>query len=326
MKTLASIAATLVLASSAFANPCGGADLFQSLSQAETDQLEARIAATPFPQGNLWRASKEGDSAIVVGTLHIPDPRLAELVSRVVEPLFEADALILEATAADELRIAGLSATEPEMFFITEGPSLLEQLGPDDWAIAAQRFQDVGVPAFIGANFRPWYAGLVLSIPGCVTGLVASDNPGLDRRLEMLAEAEEIPVIAIEDAIEVLDVLIGESDAESLEHLRFLLQGELSGGEMTSTMIEAYFDGRSAAAWELGRLMAERELPGEGAALFEEMSQAILIERNRAWEADLPALVSGRDVVIAVGAAHLPGETGVLRALERLGYEISPLP
>lgn len=326
MKILSSIAATILAVSSALANPCGGADLFQSLSQAETDRIETRVAATPFPRGNLWRATKGGDSAVVVGTLHIPDPRLSDIVARVVEPLFEADALILEATAADELRVAGLTASEPELFFVIEGPSLVDQLGPDDWAIAAQRFQDVGVPPFIGANFRPWYAGLVLSMPGCVASLVASDNPGLDRRLEMLAEAEDIPVLAIEDAVEVLDILIGESDAETLEHLRFSLQSEMSGGEMTSTMIEAYFDGRSAAAWELGRLMAERELPGEGGALFDEMSQAILIERNRAWEADLPALISGRDVVIAVGAAHLPGETGVLRALERLGYEIIPLP
>ena len=43
------------------------------------------------------------------------------------------------------------------------------------------------------------------------------------------------------------------------------------------------------------------------------------------WEAKLPDLLEGKNAVLAVGAAHLSGETGVLRALERMGYDVEPL-
>ena len=56
--------------------------------------------------------------------------------------------------------------------------------------------------------------------------------------------------------------------------------------------------------------------------LFEEVNQKVLIDRNVDWEPKISEMVEGRDVVLAVGAAHLSGETGVLRALERAGYTI----
>ena len=57
---------------------------------------------------------------------------------------------------------------------------------------------------------------------------------------------------------------------------------------------------------------------------FNANGESLLIGRNEEWEALLPVLIDGGDAVLAVGAAHLSGETGVLRALERAGYEVSP--
>ena len=89
-----------------------------------------------------------------------------------------------------------------------------------------------------------------------------------------------------------------------------------------STFIEAYFDGRAREAWEFVRIQIDQMGIEDGEALFEETNQKILIDRNRAWEGKLPALIEGRDAVIAVGTAHLSGEDGVLRALERMGYSV----
>jgi uncharacterized protein YbaP (TraB family) len=321
-----SLIAAVGLAAPALANTCGTVDLFQTMSPAQMAQIEAAEATTPYPTGLLWKAERDGQTVTVVGTMHIPDPRLDDIVAQVEPALTEADLLVIEATSEDEQRMAALAVEEPEFFFLTEGPSLIDLLGDEDWALAAERFEAVGVPPFLGAKFQPWYAGMVIGIPPCATLAMAEGQLGLDRRLERLAEAEGLSVVAIEDGMTVLRSLKGDDLEKSLDDLRFSLRSELTGAEVMSTTIEAYFAGRIAAMWELGRVLSEQEMPGEGAALFDGFSQGLLVDRNQVWEADLPALIGAQDVVIAVGAAHLPGETGVLRSLERMGFRITPLP
>ena len=321
-----SLVSALVLAAPALANTCGTVDLFQTMSPEQMAQIEAAEATTPYPTGLLWQAARDGQTVTVVGTMHIPDPRLDDIVAEVGPALAAADLLIIEATRDDETRMAALAVEEPEFFFLTEGPSLIDLLGEEDWALAAERFEAVGVPPFLGAKFQPWYAGMVIGIPPCATLAMAEGQLGLDRRLEQIAEAEGLSVVAIEDGMTVLRSLRGDDLEEGLDDLRFALRSEMTGAEVMSTTIEAYFAGRIAAMWELGRVLSEAEMPGEGAAMFDDFSQGLLVDRNQLWEADLPKLIGAQDVVIAVGAAHLPGESGVLRSLERMGFEITPLP
>jgi len=51
----------------------------------------------------------------------------------------------------------------------------------------------------------------------------------------------------------------------------------------------------------------------------------LLYDRNRKWARILPGLLSGQSLLIAVGAAHLPGENGVLNLLRKEGYTVSPV-
>jgi uncharacterized protein YbaP (TraB family) len=49
-----------------------------------------------------------------------------------------------------------------------------------------------------------------------------------------------------------------------------------------------------------------------------------LIDRNRNWIPVIEAAALKHDrIVVAIGAAHLPGEVGVLRLLEREGWMIN---
>jgi uncharacterized protein YbaP (TraB family) len=47
-----------------------------------------------------------------------------------------------------------------------------------------------------------------------------------------------------------------------------------------------------------------------------------LTRRNQAW---LPVIEAARSLVVAAGAAHLPGEGGLLRLLKRAGWAVEPL-
>lgn len=51
----------------------------------------------------------------------------------------------------------------------------------------------------------------------------------------------------------------------------------------------------------------------------------MLDKRNREWVAKLPTVMQKESSFIAVGAAHLAGENGVLHLLKKAGYRVRPL-
>jgi hypothetical protein len=53
--------------------------------------------------------------------------------------------------------------------------------------------------------------------------------------------------------------------------------------------------------------------------------EGITARNRRMVETLLPELAEHR-VFVAVGALHLPGESGLIRLLRRAGYELAPLP
>lgn len=308
----------------AAAQSCGTVDLIETLNAEDRARLDALVAPHVYPVGNLWRATKGASTVVVAGTLHVPDLRLASLTERVQPFLESADLLVLEATAEEEAALASLASTNPGMFFITEGPTLIELLSDEDWTRAQDLLNELGVPPFVAAQFQPWYLNLTLAIPPCAMALVQSGVKGLDRQLEAIAERESIPIASLDDGEAVLRIFADAPFEEQMDGLRLTLSTNDDSAANTSTLIEAYFDGRTREGWEFGRILIDRAGIENGQELFDEVNTSLLIERNESWEPKIHEMVEGKDAVIAVGAAHLSGETGVLRALERAGYEIAP--
>ena len=314
-----------LLPAQALAQVCGTEDLIETLSAQERARLDALVAPHPYAEGKLFRAGRDGHEVVVVGTIHIPDPRLAPIVEQVRPHLDAADLLIIEATSEDEASIQGLAAAKPDLFFITEGPTLIDLLDAEEWAQVTERLAGLGIPGFLAAKFQPWYLSMTLALPACAMTLMKSGEKGLDRQLEAIAKDKGIAIEALDHTETVLRLFADEPMDKQLDGLRITLETQEEGNAGTSTLIEGYFDGRIRETWEFARIQIDRAGIENGQELFEEVNQSLLVGRNISWEAKLADLLDGRNAVIAVGAAHLSGETGVLRALERAGYEVTPL-
>jgi uncharacterized protein YbaP (TraB family) len=94
------------------------------------------------------------------------------------------------------------------------------------------------------------------------------------------------------------------------------------------TMRDGYFKGEHGAIWHLARETALNTPgldPAQTAQDFDKMERVMLTERNHAW---LPVILEHSDkdkIFIAVGAAHLTGEAGILNLLAEAGYTLRPL-
>jgi len=78
--------------------------------------------------------------------------------------------------------------------------------------------------------------------------------------------------------------------------------------------------------WRHGDLVAAARVQEEMKKESEELYDKALRTRNRNWMQKLEPLLHGRkNALVLVGAAHLPGEDGLLRLLRTAGFPVEQL-
>ncbi len=308
---------------------CNGADLRDRLTPAETAALAAATATTPFAEGRIWQARRDGTTLTLIGTLHLPDPRHQPLIETISPLIAAADLMLLEMTPQEVSAMQAALAADPSMMYLTEGPTLPELLDAATWAAVAEAARARSIPPFLASRFQPWFLMLNLSMPPCAMPDIMSGAPGLDQLLMREAEAAGVPMAAL-DPWDTIFTLFAQSDIDSqiaLLHLS-LLDPDLQS-ELFVAMRDGYFAGHIAEIWELSRLSLSflPDLsPADGAAYFALTEEVLITARNAAWIDVVDTAATAHDtIVLAAGAAHLPGHSGLLALLQSDGWTITRL-
>ncbi len=325
---LAGLLGAALLAPSLALAQCAGQDLRQSADPALWAEVEAEMAAMPYARGLSWRATRGDRELRLIGTLHLNDPRHAPIVAALAPEIRAADALLVEINRQDKARADRQLLAQPELIYITEGPTLIDRLPDPAWQQVARLAQAAGIPPFAAAKMRPWFLSMSLSVPLCARRIPDVAH-GLDQQLMVLAEEAGVAVRSLEEAMTVFQALNADPLDKQVADLSSYIA--LMGVEEDEfhTMLESYFDGAFEAFNLLQTkafLRAEMEVPvAERQRQLDEVLEALLYQRNRDWVPVIEAQAGDR-LVVAVGAAHLPGERGLLALLAAEGYVITEAP
>lgn len=308
--------------------PCVGQNLIDSLPADVRSDITVRAAAAPYPEGNLWRATRDGHEVTLVGTYHLADPRHDTLMTTLGPLLDDAGTLLVEAGPDEEKALIDLMGRDPSVLIAPDGPTLAEALPRDEWQRLAQAMRDRGLPPFMASRFRPWYVTMLLSIPPCAMA-TAMDRSGLDQRLIERAEAAGKPVRALEPFDTALKLFDHMGRDAQLAMIRATLALEDRAEDQMATLTAAYFAQRSRLLWEYTRHIA-LTLPGtppeQAKAEFAAMEEALVNARNRAWIPVIEAAATEGPLFVGFGALHLAGEQGVLNLLAQNGWTVTRLP
>ena len=308
---------------------CEGEGFESYLSPEVLSGLDARAAAVPYGTGISWRATRGDDTLTILGTMHLPDPRHATLLADALPDLEAADLLLVEATLDDQTAMQIHLAENPELMVITDGPTLPELLDPALWDQISAAASERGLPGFMAAKMKPWFLMLTLSIPACATLEMQSGLLGLDAMLMTAAEEVGVPMQALEPWQDMFALLTAGTFDEQVDALRLgLMEPALADAVMIS-LIDSYFDGRTAYGWELADATFDF-LPDIDRATFDAQMATLeadmLDARNADWIPVIEdAATTHDDIFVAFGAAHLFGERGVLNLLAENGWTVTPL-
>lgn len=309
---------------------CQGRDLLAEMPAADFATLRAAAQGAPFAQGNLWRARRGADEIVIVGTLHLADPRHAATLAALAPDLSRPFDLLVEAGPAEEAALKAWLAEDPSRLVATAGPTLPESLPPQDWATLAEALRARGIPPFMAARLRPWYVATLLALPPCALAAGATD--GLDRQLVALAQERGLSVAALEPFDTAFRVLGDLTATDQIRALRLSLIGLDQAEDLHVTMLNAYFAGENRLNWEFMRALSVDEAATAGLGSIEAdfalVEDRLISARNRAWIPVIEESLASGDLplVLAFGALHLPGADGVLNLLAGQGFSIEGIP
>lgn len=278
----------------------------------------ATAAATEdirFGHGLLWQVQKDGGTVnYVLGTIHSTDPRLRQLPPE-IDRAIDASSLL----AFELLEGAEGQALMGRAMQLPPGRRLEEILGAELFRRTADAVAGLGVPAEALQAFKPWALSLFLIYPPIEVVRLAQGEPAFDSWLQAEARRRGKAVQALETYEEQIAVFDGMSEAEQVAMVTDMLADHADIEARFNRIFRAYLKG------DLSVVMAEAGDVSQvsDVAAAERFKVRLIDQRNRTMAARIEPLLRRDGAFIAIGAAHLPGEGGVLDLLEARGYRIT---
>jgi len=215
---------------------------------------------------------------------------------------------------------ADVSAADPAQMMqaalLPPDQSLRAMVGDALWEQLVARVGDT-VPPPVLDKLKPWMPAVILGLEDMQRALREVRPQGeshmMDAELMQLAKKAGKKLWFLETIDQQLAVFTSIPQTEQVAELHRSLTEDNAG--LGRAMIEAYAQGNEAALT---------------AALFDESQmraapgfyEAVLFNRNERWLPVIQAQIKGGGVFVAVGAAHLFGERGILAELRRSGYVV----
>ena len=275
----------------------------------------------------LYKISGNGlnTPSYIVGTYHLAPASYVDSIPGARVALETAEQVCGE-LSMDEM--SSLEGTQKVMaaMMLPDGQSLKDVLSEEEFAKLDAFMADVmGVGLsnpMVGAQLgkmTPMAIATQLQLLQYMK-MTPGFNPNalIDSYFQTEASKNGKPVIGFETMDFQMSVLYkGRSVERQKVQLMCMIDNREYELMMMKTLTEAYF------AQDIAKLLeVTEEKLGNKCDSTPEEDEALIYGRNADWAEKMPAIMGDKSTLFVVGAAHLPGERGVLELLKKKGYAV----
>jgi len=254
----------------------------------------------------LWKIKNE--PFWFAGTLHALKEEDYPISDILQEAINSAELLILE---DKDFLVKGQSLGRYE-----EGKTIHSELSFEAIDLLVERCKNGALDFKMVQTFRPWKATFVV-LASLWRSMGFSSDLGLDKYIFGTFLSSKKQTISLEDSLGVL-LLFERLSREDQEN--FLIKN-LESIELVTKHIEGLHE-----AWKLGSEELIIKLCHEPLKITPYFFQRFILERNVAWLPKITKLIDRNDPsLVAVGTAHLFGESNIIDLLISAGYNIERL-
>jgi len=264
--------------------------------------------ATPRDRGLLWKATRDGRSLYLYGTLHVGKPQWRQLGPATAAALKASDTLALEVDPNDPEVLKAMN----ELRHPREVPPELQQR-------LVKAFERACLATEALATLHPVLQATTLTMMEA-RWLGMDSGYATEQVLIGAAKPPARKLVALESALQQLQALVPEQDADANTLLDQSLQ-QLE--DQSARRVLA----RLAVAWEEGNLPVLEAYEQWCECADTEDDRASMRKLNDERNAGLAAGIAaqhqaGRRVFAAVGALHMTGPQSIPKLLTQQGFKV----
>ena len=165
-------------------------------------------------------------------------------------------------------------------------------------------------------RLKPWAAAVTLGLPS------AGNGRFLDMEIYLYAVGRQKRVLGLETVVEQLAVF----DQMDVDIQLLLLDEMVKNAQLVPKQLEELTAVYLAGDLEQIERVERAQFDAMPAPVMQWFDDRLLDRRNARMLARLVGLLENDSVLVAVGAMHLAGETGLVAGLRQLGFRVEPLP
>ena len=278
---------------------------------ADNHAATSAAATTTTAKGPaLWKVADEDTTIYLFGTVHVLPKEVEWYDDTIDAALTGSDTIVTEIPmdAASEAQGQQLTMSKG---LLPAGTTLRSLLTPEQTAAFGAAMAKIGAPAEAFDPFKPWLAGLTLSI---LPLMQQGYDPASGVEKVLLAKVPEKP----KGSLETLEFQLGIFDNMTQEAQIAFMMEAATGIDELKPMLD-----RMVAEWVKGDADALAAVMNEGMT-DPAVAEALLYSRNANWAEWIDTrLDTPGTVFIAVGAGHLAGPKSVQDLLAKKGITTS---
>lgn len=268
--------------------------------------------ASETPHTLLWRVSGKGLTrpSWLFGTMHVLCENDAALTDTLKAVIAACDEVWFEINLSD---MSGMLSSMKYMK-MNDSKKLSDLLKPDEYARVKDYFgkHAAMLPFGMLERFKP------MLISGLIEeqGLGCQTTDGMELMIMQELHAYKKPV----NGLETVAFQAGLFDSIPYEEQAKELVNDIDSADQNRKTTQQLAD-----VYRRQDLDAIEELSNKDDAGMKGYMDLLLYGRNRKWAEILDGLLPGKSLLVAVGAAHLPGKQGVIELLRKKGYTVEPV-
>lgn len=259
----------------------------------------------------LWRIH-DGDSEIwLFGTAHVLGEDVHWNGPRVQAAFAAADEIVTEMDTGPEAT-AEFQRVATELGTLPAGQTIFDGMRAADRTLFDRVVRNAGLEPAQFTQVRPWLATLQISYAA-----LAREGQTREQGVEtvLMAGAGAKRHSYFETPTQQVHILADLSAADQQRFLAVTLRQIEAEAAQPTNLDDAWARGDVATL--------DRQLNAESRAAGDAVYEALILRRNRAWTERIAQRLNGSGrIFIAVGAAHLVGQDGVVAQLRRRGIEV----
>lgn len=261
-------------------------------------------------QGLIYKVEGNGlkQPSYIFGTMHMICAEDLLIPDELPQALKETNALYLEMDITD-------TTMQQKMMSKLIDPSMIE-----NYSMLTQEVTEIIDQVLMNSlniefNQLKIMKPMIVSMMLIQASFPCSEVESIEMTLIEMANEQNIPI----KALETIEFQLSLFDSISMEDQLKMLESMAMNHHNAASEYRMLAD-----AYKSGNINKINQITQKDPT-FSGFDDLILNDRNEEWLKKLPAIMKKSPAFIAVGAAHLPGDKGILEGLKELGYKVKPL-